>query len=336
MSLLPEFIIQTTIVRGIQAFRKDHRFIDQLFRNLDQSSVQQMRSFLDTQAIDLAINYPRSTLKVPAIVILLKSETEGQAYLGDSMGLEVPDTFAFDGGVEGEVLGGAGSVSSLIGEGRIVAGPLNAVSGTNNTIKVDTSMVKFCVDTYRGNGSTIAIVGGTGIGQMRSITANSTDTIMVSPNWTTIPDDTSVFEIRASVDEVLGEPSKLYDRRNGTSFIERRGALYNVSYQIQVIGHNPESTIFLYAILKAIFTLSRIFMERHGLIDLKMSGTDFLPRPEYLPDHAYMRAMTMEFKVPFDIFEDIGTGVDTLNLLLDPKAPITVDLSELSKSPLVQ
>lgn len=336
MSLLPEFIIQTTIVRGIQAFRKDHRFIDQLFRNLDQNSLQQMRTFLDTQVIDLAINYPRSTLKVPAIVILLKSETEGQAYLGDSMGLEVPDVFGYDGGVEGEVLGGAGSVSSLSGEGKIIAGPLNAVGGTLNTIKVDTSMFKFCVDAYRGNSSTIAIVAGTGTGQKRDITANSTDTIMVSPNWTTIPDNTSVFEIRASVDEVIGEPAKLYDRRNGTPFIERRGALYNVSYQIQVIGHNPESTIFLYAILKAIFTLSRIFMERNGIIDLKMSGTDFLPRAEYLPDYAYMRAMTMDFKVPFDIFEDIGNGVNTINLLLDPKEPVVIDLAALTRSPLVQ
>lgn len=333
MSLLPEFILQTTIVRGIQAFRKDHRFIDQLFRNLDQNSIQQMRTFLDTQAIDLAINYPRSTLKVPAIVILLKSETESQAYLGDSMGLSQPEEFSYDGGIDDQLLGGVASVTSLSGEGQAVFGPITALNGTNNTIKIDHS--GFDIDQFVGHNYTLRIVGGKGQGQIRKITANSVDTVMITPNWLTIPDNTSIFEVRSDPDEVLGEPSKLYDKRNGSRFIERRGSLYNVNYQVQVIGSNSESTIFLYAILKAIFTLSRTFMEKHGIINLKMSGTDFLPRAEYAPDFAYMRALNMDFLIPFDVFEDIDPMVNAINLVLEAVPPISIELGLDSAHPVI-
>jgi len=82
--------LQTTIVRGIKTLRNDSRFIDQLFRNLSQSDQEQIRSFITNNSIDLTINYPRDTLKVPAIVILLRSENEAPerqgVYLGDSMG----------------------------------------------------------------------------------------------------------------------------------------------------------------------------------------------------------------------------------------------------------
>ncbi len=47
------------------------------------------------------------------------------------------------------------------------------------------------------NGTVCNIVGGTGVGQSRVITAytGATDTATVSPNWTTTPDATSVYEV---------------------------------------------------------------------------------------------------------------------------------------------
>lgn len=50
------------------------------------------------------------------------------------------------------------------------------------------------------NGKTIHIVSGTGTGQTRFIAdyVGSTDTATISPNWVTIPDNTSVYEIFAT------------------------------------------------------------------------------------------------------------------------------------------
>src|SRR5678810_90484 len=98
--ILAEFILQTVLVRGFRTVRQDSRFLDQLFRNLSQEDAQQMRDLIRNKAIDLCINYPRTQLKVPAIVILLKAETEQQAYLADSMGLQVPDEFGYDGDLD--------------------------------------------------------------------------------------------------------------------------------------------------------------------------------------------------------------------------------------------
>lgn len=41
----------------------------------------------------------------------------------------------------------------------------------------------------------VKITGGTGAGQIRTITTNDTDTLTVSNNWTTTPDSTSVYHI---------------------------------------------------------------------------------------------------------------------------------------------
>lgn len=62
----------------------------------------------------------------------------------------------------------------------------------------------------------IAITNGTGTGQVRFVTSNSTDTLTVGTNWTTTPDNTSVFQIRC-VDLRYGEQYlTIYGRKEGT------------------------------------------------------------------------------------------------------------------------
>lgn len=306
MSLIPEFIFQTMIVRGIKVMRNDARFIDQLFRNLDQKSIAEMREFIKTQAIDLCINYPRTTMKVPAIVILLKNETEGQAFLGDSMGVDQPEEFSYDGGIEGEVLGGTATESTLDGNATVVFGPAQVVTATENTIRIGTS--SWQLDQYADGKHNVRIVAGTGAGQIRGVTGNGRNVIMIEGRWLKIPDSTSKIEVTRVASPLLGEPSSLYNRRGDEDPLERRGGLYNTSYQIQVIGPNPELTIFLQVALKAIFTLSRIELERQGIINFKMGATDFAPRAEYVPDFAYMRAINIDFTNPFDVFESIAVA----------------------------
>lgn len=336
MSLLPEFIFQTVIARGIRTLRRDSRLLDQLFRNLDQRSAAQMRAFIHEKTIDLNINYPRSELKIPAIVILLKAEQEDTAYLSDSMGVSnAPSPFGFDGAIDEdpiEVLGGTASVSTMSGLGNVVFDAYKALSGTNNTLKIGSEQWS----TGAFIGKKIRLIAGTGAGQTRDISANGEDTLMVAPNWEVNPDDTTIFDIRdAEPKEVLGEPSSLYDRNVKNTHFERRGSLYGLSYQIQVIGPNPELTIYLAAILKAIFTLGRNFLELQGIINMKLSATDFIPRTEYQPDFAYMRAIGVDFLYPFDIFEELGDLAQTLQIGIEtcPKGEEDASFTSISLTP---
>ena len=327
MSLIPEFILQTVIVRGIRTMRNDSRFIDQLFRNLSQKDQQQIRNFMQESAIDLAINYPRDTLKVPAIVILLRRESEASdgAYLNDTMGLDHPDEFSYDGAIDETMLLGTGSVSSMGGPGPIVLDATQATGGTTTTI--DKTGAGWQNNQFLPEGRTVHIIGGTGQGQIREITDNTTSSIVVSPNWSIVPDSTSVFEIRGVESDIIGEPSKLYNRRDPTEWVERKGSMYMLNYQIQVIGQNPEQTIYLYTILKSILTLSRLFLEGQGVINLKMGGADFQPRTDYIPDFAYMRTLNLDFQYHFDTFQLLENLATEFQITLESSPPDVDDIS---------
>ena len=323
MSLIPEFIFRTVIVRGIRQFRDDTRLLDQLFRNLDQQSAADMREFFLKNKIYIDMNYPREALKLPAIIMLLKSESESQAYLGDSMGIDCePEQLVYDDFIQDEladeILGGAASMSTSSGLGPVIFGPAKAASGTANTLRIAVDEGGFDPwksSEYAATNRTVHIIGGTGVGQQRAINANGTNTLMVAPNWQIVPDDTTVFVIRDPVKELVGEPRALYNKSGAPT--ERLGSMYALSYQVQIIGPNPELTIYLHAIVKSILTLSRTFLEGQGVINMQMGATDFLPRSEYQPDHAYMRALNLDFQYPFDIFSELGDLATSFRLVLE-------------------
>lgn len=328
MSLMPEFIFRAVIARGMRTVRQDSRFLDQLFRNLDQQSAAQMRAFILEHKIYLDVNYPRTQIKLPAIIILLRSEQEEQAYLNDNMGVDcLPDELTYDdfSGQGYDVLGGAASASTLTGQGPVKSGPHQVVAGTVNGITIADSV--WNINQFRVGTNTVEIVGGTGAGQQRLITANGKNTLLVSKAWTQIPDTTSVFVIRGEPGEVVGEPASLYKRQNSAK-IERLGSLYRLSYQIQIIAPNPELTIYLHAIVKSIFTLGRVFLEKQGIINMSLSATDFVPRTEYQPDHAYMRALDVSFLYPFDVFVELQGLAESFNIILEDSAQEVLDETE--------
>jgi len=317
MSLMPEFIFRAVIARGMRTIRQDTRFLDQLFRNLDQQSAADMRNFILNSKISIDVNYPRDILKLPAIIILLKSENESQAFLNDQMGIDsVPDEMTYDdfSGSGYDVLGGAASASGMTGLGLLKSGPHQVAAATNNTIRIADSPWR--IDQWKVGKHTAAILSGTGVGQRREIVANGQNNLMVSPNWTVNPNTTSVFEIRGAAGEIIGEPRSIYTRESA-HHIERLGGYYNMSYQIQIVAQNPELAIYLHAIIKSIFTLSRVFLESQGIINMKMGATDFIPRTEYQPDHAYMRALNIDFIHPFDVFVELQGLAENLRLVLE-------------------
>lgn len=328
MSLVAEHILQGVITRGLVVMRQDSRFLDQLFRNLDRESQDQIRDFIRTRPIDVCLNYPRSDLKLPAIVILLRSETEAQPFLGDSMGAELPDDFTFDGALGTQIIGGrASSAAARSAEDKRTFGPYFATSGTANTIEIADPV--FVTNEFAKAGMTVRIVGGTGVGQIRAIASNDRETITVTPGWLTVPDDTSVFEVRELGAEVVGgEPARLYDRRDATLWLERRGALYRLAYQIQVIA--PASAalaVYLAIVVKAILTLARATLEKQGCLAMTIGMTDLTPRPEYVPDFAYMRSLNVEFLHPFDVYEEMADLASSFQLVLEGGTPLG-DLSD--------
>ena len=94
-----------------------------------------------------------------------------------------------------------------------------AQAGASGSIQL-ASATSFADDLV--NGAVVAVISGTGIGQTRTITdwVSSTDTATVSPNWTTAPDNTSVYLVFAAppaVTAVASLPGVDLKRINGVT-----------------------------------------------------------------------------------------------------------------------
>jgi len=321
MSLIPELILQQMIVQGIRVFREDERMLRMLFRNFTQEEVEGIQKFFRDDSIDISLNYPDADLKLPAIVILMKAEAESQAFLRDfqqsasNWGGSMPLPKA-------ELLGdqttlGSGSRTTVGEPGQLYFEPATATGGTTNTLIAPEGSI-IITDPYEGD-VYIVLMEGTGAGQRRLVSSiipseNQTGvTITVDEIWATTPDDTTVFKlIGPFVDpdlQVVGEWPKLFDSTDLN--LERFGSVYKVAYTLNIIAKDQELVIILYNVLKAIVVSSRKYLVRNGVINARMSGTDFTPQPEYYPHLAYSRAMTLEFEYHFDVFTTVNEAIAT-------------------------
>lgn len=311
MSIVPEYILQHVLVKGLRAIRDDGRIVDMLFRNLRQTDLEKLRVFFQESTIDISLNYPDQDLHLPAIVILLKSEAESQAFVGNVM--EGPQMVRAQGypfpkdELKGDAtVVGAGSVATTGGGYRIYLQPTKATKGEDAAVYVAEGIFDV-VDPIEED-VFVTILEGTGAGQSRQIlmmdpVGKGFDSkITVTPAWDTNPDSTSVIIVRTAADQLgmTGEPSKLFDSRD---IIQRRGMIYQATYDLLVVGPNPETTVFLYSVVKALLLLNDTFLMKQGFMNLSMSGTDFTPRTEFYPDLAYQRALTLSFQYSFDVYE---------------------------------
>lgn len=325
MSIVPEYILQHVLVKGFRAIRDDGRIVDMLFRNLRQTDLEKLRTFFQESTIDISLNYPDQDLHLPSIVILLKSEAENQAFLGNVM--EGPQMVRDQGRPfpKDELLGdatvlGAGSVATTGGGYRIYLQPTRATKGEDAAVYLSEGLIKI-VDPFEED-VFVTILEGTGAGQTRQIlmidpVGQGFDSkITVTPAWDVNPDDTSVVMVRTAADQpgVTGEPSKLF---SSSDVIERRGVIYQATYDLLIVGPNPETTVFLYSLVKAIIFLNEGFLVRQGFMNIAMSGTDFTPRTEFYPDLAYQRALTLSFSYSFDVYEKTsGILIDKIKVAL--------------------
>lgn len=318
MSIVPEFILQKVIANGFRKFREDQKLLPMLFRNLNVDEVAELQKYIRDQPIDLAVNWPDTQLKLPSIILSLKNETESQAFLNylmqSSSGIRNTGTpFRKEKLIAPASVVGSGSVSRTGQPTQPVTDPIRVMDATFNSIlfpMTDPFSVSDPFELKQGQELLVVIREGAGAGQRRAVASitpipgpggQNYVELVITSNWMTLPDVTSIFElqIQSDVPFEVGEPAKLFE---DGEFIERLGALYSTSYQALVVGPNQEITIFLYAILKAILVINRNYLEQNGIIDLRIGGTDFVYKPEYLPELAYQRALILEFQHAFDVY----------------------------------
>jgi hypothetical protein len=309
--ILPERIIQKAIAHGMNLIRSDSKMLESMFRNLDQQTLSNMKEYIRTTKIDFSINYPeKEALQVPALVLVLRSEQEAETFLGDHMGTfpnnEVPYqdmTVDTDGGHGGSV-SDLGGLSRPVGQGLEVS-----YSSANRLFIGDDSLEYYVEDVYpemlEASACTLHVVSGTGAGQVYEIISVSNSSIDIEDNFSVDLDSSSVVDIRVlesiSTD---GEPSTIYST---PGMYVRSGVHYDTQYQLQVIAGQQEEVIYLYAITKALLLMQRPYLEGQGLMVMKMSGSDFAPRGEYLPSNVFMRVLNLQFTYPFSFIEEISS-----------------------------
>jgi hypothetical protein len=332
MSILPELILQQVLVRGIKSFREENYLIDTLFTTVSHQERQAIRSFLRDNSVEICINYPDQDLKVPSIVILMKGESESQAFVG---GLQMGAGDFWNMGIvpfpEDELLGdatipGRGSISPVGAPPELLLRPTTALDGTSTTI-VASSSITSLIDPYETE-AWVEILEGIAAGDRRLVTSivpNSTNSeviITVATAFSTAPDDTSIFKLVGPYPEIgtTGSKEKVF---NSQDAVDREGSIFRAVYQLDIAGTSPEAAIYLYTIVKAIVYVAKSLLLKQGFLTLaKMSGADLAPAAEYAPTLVYRRSLTLEFEYAFDVYKDITeTLANHIELDLGVHAP---------------
>lgn len=315
MSILPEMLIQQTLIRGLRVFRENHHFVDMLFRNVDQETLQLIRTFLRDNSIEICINYPDQDLKIPSVVILLKNETESQPFLGDlQQGAEdqyyLGTPFPIDELQGVQTIVGGGTVGPLAYSFPLLLQPTRATGGTANTIIAPAGTISL-IDPFESEAWVVVMEGASAGDRLKvdsivpGLQPNQGVTIEVIGNFKAIPNTTTIFKIVGPPDGegVTGIPSKIYA---STSKVERFGSIFKANYQLDIHGPDQESTIYLYIIIKAIFFAANTLLIKQGFLTfIKMSGTDLAPAIDYYPSMVFRRSLSLEFEYAFDVFKEI-------------------------------
>ena len=113
-------------------------------------------------------------------------------------------------------------------------------------------------------------------------------------------DEDSTITAAGPLDKkIIGEPARLFNLATPT-YREVRGSGFRSTYLLQVMTDNQEFTIFLYVAVKFILLSNLMVLERNGIIDVALTGTDFLPQPSQQPNFIFMRGVTITFGYYYD------------------------------------
>lgn len=317
MAVSPEVVLHKVLVVGFRELRKNPKLLDTVFTNLTQPEVAKIKNFVIEKSIDFGINYPRTTPKLPGMYLLLRSENEAQAFLGNIAGAspnyDTPDDyFTYDSDSD------SSPPTTLGGTSARIIGNLKVQNsrGSRLTFQAEESdRLEALLDAGDVPPPAVHVISGTGAGQSHVVTKLSTISLDIDGIFDPQLDTTSIVELRA-IDgtEVVGEPSKVFEE--GASNVTRYGVNYSAQYQLAILSGSQEEVLYLYNIVKAILLSQTTFLEGQGILGLQISGSDFAPRSEYLPNDVFQRMMNLQFTYPFDFLQESGTAFSSISIAI--------------------
>src|SRR3989441_5534255 len=92
----------------------------------------------------------------------------------------------------------AGTAANETGTASGIApGDNGTATGTQTSTTLQDNTKTWTVDEWKG--AAVSITAGTGAGQTSTVSSNTTNTLTVSPGWTTTPDGTSPYVIATTI-----------------------------------------------------------------------------------------------------------------------------------------
>lgn len=328
MSIVPEILLQRAIINGFGAIRQSPKVINMIFKNLPLEQQEAIKKYVLETTIDFSINYPKTDIKVPGIILLMKSESESQQFLNDVMGAP-PNYDMPDQDMEMDVLGGA-DATSISGPGglpELVIGDLHVATMlvSRSAITFDSASQDLMNEVFSAKSNwspmNLHVVAGAGRGKIYPVKIISSTQLDIEGTFELDLDSTSVVDIRytQTPEAAYGSPVRAYESSLGQL---RVGANYESQYQLEILAGNQEEVIYLYTVLKAILFAQRKFLEAQGIMALKISGSDLAPRSELLPDEVFTRSMTVQFVYPFSFIVEQEVARQ-INIILTNTNPLT-------------
>lgn len=333
MSQVPQYQIKRAIVEGWQDYAMTPARIYQLFAELDRDAQEDIQRFVRTGEIKIDVGYPKGQVAVPSITIILSGDDETDAFLGNitrSGGTpdSTPPEHSYDRGPV-ETTPGVASASGLAGPGRRIVDPTRAIGGTRTTIQVAEDLW-WPGQLQRNPAAVVGIIAGRGAGQIRPLKSHTAKELEVAIAWDVAPDVTTVFEVRDQAAAFAGEPALIYEADSGSEY-ETLGTFDTTELQLQVLHTTPDMTAFIATLLKAILLEKRRVLGARGIHNMRVRRSDLTPRPEYVPDDAYLQSLNVSFRNMFEVVTEIavGSSFELAPRTQDTGAPTTVLLGDL-------
>lgn len=321
MSIIPERVFQNEIRAGMKILRTNPRLLASLFGHLTEPEFESIVTFIVKQPITFHINYPRDELNLPSLILLMKTENESQGFLGDVLGDE-PHYGLPDPQFQADSSDTAESTSTMPGLTPKLFGNLAVVSSAGSGVTVEeTAEWLELVEDGIGLPAKLHVIAGTGKGQVATICKIGPTTIDIDAPFDVNLDNTSLVDVRSgdTSEQIVGEPSRAL---NPNARVARIGSNYETQYQLDIVAGHQEQVIYLYTVLQAVFFLRRKSLESQGIQALRISGSDFAPRSEFLPDEVFHRVMNLSFTRTFGMLVELEE-INNIELVIDVSDPIS-------------
>lgn len=132
---------------------------------------------------------------------------------------------------------------------------------------------------------------------------------------TGLGDDSEFYD---DYDLGLGDDSEITEEMEKTLSKFLASTYMNSNYRIECWSDNGDLTSYMYVILKWCLWTSRQEMLDMGWVNIRLSGTDLEPAPDYMPVFIYRRAAQMNLMYENLYYENIGELGDYLDIIENP------------------